>query len=75
MEGKAIDDILAEREKVDKELQVTQTTENRQKTTSIKTDFETQSMQSEQIDNIITTKHSDPKIMKNQAAVNQSTAK
>lgn len=44
MEGKAIDDILAERQAVEHQNLVNEELERRQKTTSIKEDFETKSM-------------------------------
>lgn len=66
MEGKAIDDILAERDAAERHLLVEEELLRRKKTnpTSIKEDFETNSMHSERIDNIMSSKFSDPKAMK-----------
>jgi len=67
MEGKAIDDILAERDALERKQMVEEEKERRKKLQSLKEEFETGSVASERIDNIISAKTNDPRAMKQTA--------
>jgi hypothetical protein len=69
MEGKAIDDIIAEREALERKQMVEEEKERRLKLQSLKEEFETGSVASERIDNIISTKANDPRAMKHTTAI------
>ena len=70
MQGKAVDDILKEREAKQRKQLVEEELERQQK--SIKDEFETQSNFSERIEQIIAVKSSDPRSIKNKTLQAQS---